>query len=959
MMLHRALAVCTILFATATASAQPDDPEASRLKDSANYYWRRDLQKTLSFADQAAAKMSQQQSATMSEELYLIRFRSCRYFFRLREARQYVDAFTSFVESSKDLLGDDYSRQLEQSRLWLAEYYLDVGNYQASLELFTTSVTALERLPPSIQTYQSLYRAMHAMAAIQDVRGEYEAAINQFLASRRYGEYIDRALELPQHVRDYDDMLIYRNVANVLLNKREFGRARSYLDMALHNLESITEQQLIQQGTSTPIVLLETVAAYYRNVNQYDSALLALRRTFPLLDHAEPFRSRILKGLGDVHTDMGDFSKAQKYYEEAIALKMREGETRSVATSNMWLALASLYEKQNQSTKAQNNYYRAINALIIDRRIDDTSLPVLTNILAKKNLFTAMHRLEQLYLKQYGLQRQDSLLKKAHGLSRLSIALLDSTMNEVSLQQDKVILAEQSFSAYEDAIRIGYELYQTTGEQRYLEDCFALTDKSKGTVLLENLRMVNGFARLDPMWFERERALQSELGLMEQALYQAVITPGSDANQLNDLRSRFAALKHEYSILLRQIQLEAPDYYNLRFDHSVISTTALRNEVLKDDEGLITFFLGDSTFTIFGLSKATIHFTHAPVSGQVHQLVGACRRALLDPEVAAESFRENFAELHRILLQDCLTAFGPSVRSLTIVPDGVLGYLPFEVLPSPEGEGYLVDDYQVRYAYSATYLSEQNRKRANAARKFFGGFVSAGDEPQAGFNRLSGKLVYAQEEVGAIAGMIDQATIYNPARKTDFIEHAASYRLLHLAMHSELNNEDPMRSTMVFAGAGEDRELTAHELYNLKLEADLAVLSACNTGLGEVRRGEGIMSLSRAFSYAGVPAALISLWKVPDKATSKIMVRFYAHLKSGASKSEALQKAKTDFIRDYPAMDHPYYWSGFVLAGNNDPIPFPRSMWPYVVAGVALAGGLFLLMKRRKKRSGEHAAVDL
>src|SRR5258706_3672618 len=117
-------------------------------------------------------------------------------------------------------------------------------------------------------------------------------------------------------------------------------------------------------------------------------------------------------------------------------------------------------------------------------------------------------------------------------------------------------------------------------------------------------------------------------------------------------------------------------------------------------------------------------------------------------------------------------------------------------------------------------------------------------------------------------------------------------------MHSLVNDENPMMSVMVFSSADDDttdvNELTAIELYNMSLKSDLAVLSACNTGFGKLHRGEGIMSFSRAFSYAGVPSAVISLWQVPDKATSKIMVNFYKYLKAGESKDLALQHAKLD-----------------------------------------------------------------
>jgi CHAT domain-containing protein len=959
--MHFRAAVVFVFTLTITASAQPNEAEALRLRDSASYYWRRDVDKTLAFANEAEAQLSRGQQAHMTEELYLLRFSTCRYFFRLKEARGFVEQYASFVKASKDLLGNDYLRQLEESKLWLAEYYYEVSNYEKSLTQFISSVAGLNKLPPSIKTYGSLYRAMHAMASIQLAKGEYEAAVNQFLAVKKYSDYIDKEMNLAEHLRHHDDMLINRNIAQALLKKQDHRRAKQYLDMALHNFKSIAPPQMKELSGTTTIAMFETLSTYYRSVGKNDSALYALTQTFPLLAYNEPFRSRVYKGLGDVYAGMRKYRQAQKYYEDAIALKQNEGESKSIPLSGMWLAMGNLYEQQGSVNEAIKSYYRSVNCLIIDRSENDESLPVLNGILAKKNLFTSLHYLSGLHFLNFKNANDDRSLDKAWDISKLSIALLDSAMNEVGLQKDKVIVAEQTFSAYENAIRIGFEKFRITGDDRYLEECFLLTDKSKGSVLLENLRTVNSFAGVDPVWFDRERELQSELSLMEQSLHKLEVDPGKDSTGLHEIRASFAARKHEYSELLETLQLKAPEYYKLRFDHSVLPTASIQKDLLKTNEGLITFFVGDSTLTVFGFSKTKNHFSHTSLPKELHAIINLSRSALVDPDQNHDQLaRANLQELFDVLLADCLNVFGSSINSLIIVPDGVLGYVPFEVLPSPKNNNYLVDDYQVRYAHSVTYLFEQNRKVPANADNFFGGFISSGGNAPPSNARVDGVLQYAKEEVESIAEMMHEPLIFNPATKSDFIASASNFRLLHLAMHSIVNDHDPMQSVMVFSSNKQDSTdqhlLTALELYNLKLNADLAVLSACNTGSGELRRGEGVMSFSRAFSYAGVPSALISLWKVPDKATSKIMWGFYTHLKAGATKSEALRKAKVEFVEKYPAMKHPYYWSGFILAGNNDPIEFPSlDWWKYAIAVgtlvlIALVGIRTILLRSGKSK---------
>ena len=188
------------------------------------------------------------------------------------------------------------------------------------------------------------------------------------------------------------------------------------------------------------------------------------------------------------------------------------------------------------------------------------------------------------------------------------------------------------------------------------------------------------------------------------------------------------------------------------------------------------------------------------------------------------------------------------------------------------------------------------------------------------------------EEAGFIAELFNGTTFLNEAAtETAFKINAKKFSTLHLSMHAIMDEADPMNSRLLFYNDTttlDDGLLYAHELYNMKLNADMVVLSACNTGQGQLAKGEGVMGISRAFAYAGTPSTIMSLWKVPDESTSKIMVAFYKHLKDGASKSEALRKAKLDYLDSViaPEQTHPYYWAGFILMGNDDPVSL-KNTW--------------------------------
>ena len=172
------------------------------------------------------------------------------------------------------------------------------------------------------------------------------------------------------------------------------------------------------------------------------------------------------------------------------------------------------------------------------------------------------------------------------------------------------------------------------------------------------------------------------------------------------------------------------------------------------------------------------------------------------------------------------------------------------------------------------------------------------------------------------AGDMFKGTQYlgQQATEHEFKHESSSSSILHLAMHALVDDEDPMRSRLLFTldtDTLEDGSLNAYEIYQLQLDAELAVLSACNTGTGKIKKGEGVMSLSRAFMYAGCPNIVMSLWQVPDQPSSQIMHTFFENLKKGLPKDESLREAKIKFLSTAdPFQSHPANWAAFVLTGR-------------------------------------------
>ena len=310
-----------------------------------------------------------------------------------------------------------------------------------------------------------------------------------------------------------------------------------------------------------------------------------------------------------------------------------------------------------------------------------------------------------------------------------------------------------------------------------------------------------------------------------------------------------------------------------------------------------------------------------------------------------------------------------NIQHLIVVPDGDLGYIPFESFLTQESDqkgfgaqAYLLRDYQISYAYSATLLFDGFKHDRNPKHK---GAISFAPSYQ---NKITdslklvalGKsrdqitnLVWNQGEAKAVTNFLSGNPFTgNIATETAFKEQAGDYSVIHLAMHALVDDRNPMYSKLIFSQEGDslnDGFLNTYELYNMNLNAELAVLSACNTGSGKLVRGEGIMSLARGFAYAGCPSVVMSHWQVDDEATAQLMEYFYEGLSEGLSKSTALRQAQLKFLETAePRQAHPFYWSSFVMIGEDTPVKEDSNLWLYALGGLVLLLVVGVYMRRRK-----------
>jgi CHAT domain-containing protein len=334
-----------------------------------------------------------------------------------------------------------------------------------------------------------------------------------------------------------------------------------------------------------------------------------------------------------------------------------------------------------------------------------------------------------------------------------------------------------------------------------------------------------------------------------------------------------------------------------------------------------------------------------------------------------DEFKSQGREVYRQLLapfKDELKA-----KELIIIPHGPLWNLNFDLLltadtnsNNPAEFPYLLKEYAISYGNSAQMLFNIS-DNSSITRAQCLAFSYTDEQEMAVADRGSldqlrstrGDLPGSREEIKAIATYVSGLYFFGEeATKWRFKENSGEFGILHLALHGELNEEDPEQSRLIFSDLNEEEEdnfLYSHEISTMRLPAELGVLSACDTGAGEIITGEGIMSLGNAFQYAGTRSLLLSRWPASDETTAAIMNYFYKNMSKGMSKALALQKAKKEYLTSVTGQkSHPFYWGGFYVLGSNAPIELKgRTAWFFPAVGLSLALlGFILIGKARRRR---------
>jgi len=489
--------------------------------------------------------------------------------------------------------------------------------------------------------------------------------------------------------------------------------------------------------------------------------------------------------------------------------------------------------------------------------------------------------------------------------------------------------------------------------KNFQAEAITASERARARVLLETLGEANADIRegVNPALIERERDLQTQLNAKELARLQMMGSKTSP-EVAKKMQMEVRDLAAQYEEVNTQIRASSPHYAALKFPQP-LSLPQIQKDVLDPDTLLLEYSLGEQRSFLWVVSSDSISGLILPKRVDIEGLARRFHKSLLDP--AATGSMEAGKSLSRMLLGEAGPLLGK--KRLVVVADGALQYLPFAALPDPEGLAQpLVVNHEIVNLPSASTLAVLRRENANrkpAAKTLavLADPVFSADDPRVARFQEKQKLADAgsalqrslndlglegvrltrlpgtRREAAGIAGLVPengrkQALDFDASRATLTNPDLGNYRILHLATHGLLNTAHPELSGVVLSlvdgkGKPQDGFMRLHQIYNLKLSADLVVLSACQTGLGKEIQGEGLVGLTRGFMYAGAPRVLASLWKVDDRATSELMKKLYgAMLGAEALRPAAALRSAQIAMWKTKGWENPYYWAAFTLQGE-------------------------------------------
>lgn len=559
------------------------------------------------------------------------------------------------------------------------------------------------------------------------------------------------------------------------------------------------------------------------------------------------------------------------------------------------------------------------------------------------NLFNALTAKADAMKMLYSEEKDLKLLQASLDAYRSAFSLADYVEKTYNSDEARLFLNKIKYTVHSKPIDIGLLLYELTQKKEYLEAAYTFDQQNKASILALNVRE----SELRKTNTSSRQLLEEETSVKTAITRQLMkLSRTADSQQAAAIHSSIR--DDEIRLGKIQEQIKADPIYRSGYFITQIPTVAELQKRLDEKTAVLSYHFSDDEMVVIFITGNNFDYHKASVNqdffNNADSLKTSLHSAFPDSRYMGSAVAKTMYEHLISPVEEKLK----NIKRLVIIPDDELNYLPFEALQDKSGK-YLIEKFSVQYQYSTSLWGDDKDRKEKKSTQIlaFAPFASAG------FKDLSGSyfspLPASKEETGNLKGNILKDSL---ADKRNFLSLANHYGIIHLATHASANNEEPLRSYIAFYPSknnnADDYKLYAPEIYDMNLDStQLIVLSACETGAGQLIKGEGLMSLSRAFAYAGCPNIITSLWKAEDKTTAFITQRLHHYLEKDLPKDKALQQAKLDLLQADeidPRFKTPNYWAHLIFIGNYEPAP-SRNSWWWIAVGIIIAAIIYRSIK--------------
>ena len=896
------------------------------------------------------------------------------YYQAIRQPAQAVQMYQKAVVVRKSLdtpisLADSYSALGSVYRYIYYDYLTAQQYYQQALRLLEEGEG---------ENQQDLFRVLYSLATTNRLKEDYDQAL-------AYGY---RAAALAETLSSSFQEVCYTMLGNILDDQKNDASA-------IYNYQRALALGVDRLGNDDPalIIRLNNLASIYIRVDslpQGEQLLDRARQIFRASNKQdENDIANTYEYLGDAYVKEGRVDSASVAYHRSLAINRKVHGTLHPKTADILSVLGKFHHDREHYDSALHYFQQALQATAPEfQPAGLLENPAVRTMMGDPLKFQLLYQKAVVLLAQHQQTAKVDRLTAALDCFARADSLMDSCRVLYDREAAKLSFLENHRQVYEQAVVCAYRLYQTAPDKDYLDWAFHFMEKCKAVVLWEALidSQVKNSVGIPDSILKQERAINVELTFINNQL-QAAEDGGADST-VNELRTQQFAVARQRENLTRYLKQTYPNYFRIKYGQSTYTLSQARDYAARANTTLVEYFWGaDHLYALRIAPKRAVLMQFARPDSMQHALTAVldalqhAPRTIQRTEDFEQYTRAAYA-LYRGWLQPVLEP--PTHRrssglfanfqeaqqwvyppTLTIIPDGPLSYLPFEALitqppsstrPDYRRLAYLVDTLAVSYAPSAQVLTQRPTHVRNAMRFLAFGYSGSGQATNPGnWQNLPGTA----QEVAAL-GQMAEGTFYTGVDATEhqFKAEARYYDVIHLAVHGLADTLHPNNSRLVFRSEDDsidDGYLYSYELYDLQLRADLAVLSACESGTGKLQQGEGVYSLARGFTYAGCPTVVMSLWKVDDAQTSALIPTFYRELYTGSPIDQALRLAKVRYrerCRSFYA--HPAFWSAFVVGGTTAPVVSYRAthrMAAVVAVLSAIYFGLTLYYRRQRAQS--------